>query len=145
MPIAITIRQNDWFIASFRLDGAALSHEAARGRESTHGVLLDRGRPLIECAGLWLSKMTAHIYLTVYPPEHRVDVDQEQERQRLRKERERLNRQIANLIAESGQKAGGDPLEIEQHRERLEEHQREFRAFRVDLERFHRLYGRLGE
>jgi hypothetical protein len=96
---------------------------------------------------LELARMTAYIHLTVYPsPERRVDVDQEQERQRLRTERERLNRQIANLIAEgAGQKDGGDPLDIKQRRERLEEHQREFRAFRVDLERFHRLYGRLGE
>jgi sirohydrochlorin ferrochelatase len=79
-------------------------------------------------------------------PERRVDVDQEHERQRLRKERERLNRQIAKLIAESvGQKDGGDPLDVEQHRERLEQHRMEFRAFRADLERFHRLYGRLGE
>ena len=75
-----------------------------------------------------------------------MDVDQEYERQRLRTERERLNRQIATLIAESvGHQAGGDPLDIEQHRERLERHQREFRAFRADLERFHRLYGRLGD
>jgi len=95
---------------------------------------------------LELVRMTAHIHLTVYPPERRVDVDQEQERQRLRTERERLNRQIANLIAEGvGPKAGGDQLDIEQHRDRLEQHQREFRAFRADLERFHRLYGRLGE
>jgi len=90
--------------------------------------------------------MTAHIHLTVYPSERRVDVDQEQERQRLRAERERLNRQIANLIAESvEQRDNGDPLDIQQRRERLEQHQREFRAFRSDLERFHRLYGRLGE
>jgi len=75
-----------------------------------------------------------------------VDIDQENERQRLRKERERLNRQIASLIAESVSiKERGDPLDAEQHRERLEEHQREFRAFRVDLERFHRLYGPLGD
>jgi hypothetical protein len=75
-----------------------------------------------------------------------VDIDQEQERQRLRKERERLNRQIAKLIAESGgRKDGGDPLDREQHREQLEQHQREYRAFRVDLERFRRLFGPLGE
>jgi hypothetical protein len=57
-----------------------------------------------------------------------------------------LNHQIANLIAQSAVlKEWGDPLELEEHRELLEQHQREFRAFRVDLERFQRLYGPLGE
>jgi hypothetical protein len=75
-----------------------------------------------------------------------VDIDQEHERQRLRKERTRLNHQIANLIAQSAVlKEWGDPLELEEHRELLEQHQREFRAFRVDLERFQRLYGPLGQ
>jgi hypothetical protein len=57
-----------------------------------------------------------------------------------------LNRQIAKLVAESvAAKDRGDPLNLEQHRDRLEQHQREFRMFRVDLERFHRLFGSLGE
>lgn len=75
-----------------------------------------------------------------------MDVDQEHERQRLRTERERLNRQIAKLIADSiAAKQRGAPLELEQHQEEIEQHRREFRAFRVDLERFQRLYGPLGE
>jgi hypothetical protein len=57
-----------------------------------------------------------------------------------------LNQQIARLIGESVVvKDRGDPLDLEQHRDRLEQHQREFRVFRIDLERFHRLYGPLGE
>jgi len=73
-------------------------------------------------------------------------MDQKAERQRLLKERERLNRQIAKLVAESVRvKDGGVSLEWQQHLDDLEQHQREFRAFRADLERFHRLFGPLGE
>jgi hypothetical protein len=73
-------------------------------------------------------------------------MDQEAERQRLRKERDRLHQQIAQLVAKSALiKHGGVALQREQHREDLDQHQREFQVFRADLERFHRLFGPLGE
>jgi hypothetical protein len=73
-------------------------------------------------------------------------MDQDGERQRLRQERDRLHRQIADLIAHSVRvTANGDPSEREQHRDDLEQHLKEFRAYRGALARFHRLYGPLGE
>jgi hypothetical protein len=41
-------------------------------------------------------------------------------------------------------KEHGNSLERQQHRSDLEKHLREFRAYREALDRFHRLYGPVG-
>lgn len=89
--------------------------------------------------------MTVCINRTVYPIA-RVDIGPDTERQRLRKERERLNAQIGRLIAEDSLIAELDnPLLRQQHRDNVDRHRHEYRAFRADLTRFHRMYGPLGE
>ena len=68
------------------------------------------------------------------------------ERNRLRAERDRLHRQIAALVADSeGVKGSTNSQELHQHWDDLARHKREFRAFLVELDRFWRLYGPLGD
>ena len=73
-------------------------------------------------------------------------MERETERQRLLNERERLHQQIARLIADSVHvKAGGGPLGLRTHMDDIQKHLLEFQTFRADLDRFHRLFGPLGE
>jgi hypothetical protein len=73
-------------------------------------------------------------------------MEQERERQRLRAERARLHRQIADLMADGVHITDeGDSLARIQHREALDGHLDDFRAYRVALERFHRYYGPVGD
>jgi len=75
-----------------------------------------------------------------------MESEQDSERHRLRSERDRLHEQIAVLVAKNfAVQDKRDSLARARYQIELEQHVREFRAFREDLERFRRLYGPLGE
>ena len=68
------------------------------------------------------------------------------ERNRLREERDRLHRQIAALVAHSERVKGStNSQELHGYWDDLAQHQREFRAFLIELDRFRRQYGPLGD
>ena len=68
------------------------------------------------------------------------------ERYRLRGERDRLHQQIAALVADSQRlKDTTNVQELHKHWDDLGRHEREFRAFLVELARFRSQYGPLDD
>src|SRR5262249_12096140 len=108
-------------------------------------------RAEIRCTDLERNVTTAlnkrHLVVTSEPSNRPLlTVDREIERRRLLNERARLYRQIGKIIADSVHvKDGGDSLAVRAHMEQMQQHLLEFQTFRAALDRFHRLYGPLGE